>query len=133
MKSKDPELIEKAKVASLVRSFPDYHKDLKKLLDVYDTYNPMFSIFEDIPEYLERRDGAAFRKLVGGLSKFESYERKDVRVELLGRHVAVATGYDDWTSKTGRKVTEGRFRFTMVLKKSDRTWKVMHEHFTRIE
>jgi hypothetical protein len=133
MKSTSPESAEKAKVVSLVQVLPDYHADLKKLLEVYDTYNPMFSIFEDVPDYLERRDGAAFRKLVGGLSKFESYERKDVRVDLLGRNVAVATGYDDWTSRTGGKVEKGRFRFTMVLKKRNRMWKVIHEHFTQID
>lgn len=135
MQAQDAFRDEKGKVLSLVHEVPELigRKDVKRILEIYDTRNPLFRTFEDDSEYLEKVDGEAFRRFVGGLAKLESssIQRKDVRVDLLARNVALATGIDDWTSKKDNKTTRGRSRFTIVFRKNG-TWKVIHEHFTRI-
>lgn len=135
MPSKDWKTQERGKVLSLVSEVPKSidRKDPERILEIYDTHNPRFSTFEDDPDYLERVDGAAFRRFVGGLAKLQSssIQRKDVRVDLLAKNVALVTGMDDWTSRKDNKTTKGRSRFTIVFQKKG-TWKVVHEHFTRI-
>ncbi len=127
---------ERKKVLSLVRAVPAAiaAKDVKAILEVYDTNNPKFCTFEDDPHYLERVDGEGFRKFVGGLAEVDSasIDREDVRVDFLGRAVAVVTGMDVWETKQSSKITKGRSRFTIVLWKKGK-WKVIHEHFTRLE
>jgi hypothetical protein len=136
MPSTTSEAEEKEKVLSLVLAVPNAidHKDAKKILSIYDTTNPKFSTFEDDPSYLERVDGARFRKFIGELANLEasSIDRKDVRIDFLARNVAVVTGIDDWTSRRGGKAIGGRSRFTIILLKG-RSWKIIHEHFTKIK
>ena len=55
-----------------------------------------------------------------------------MRVDFLAKNVAVVTGIDDWTSRKGGKTFGGRSRFTIVFLKG-RSWKVIHEHFTKIK
>ncbi len=120
---------------SLVKTVPSAieSKDAKTILEIYDTYNPKFSTFEDDPHYSERVDGRRFRKFIGGLADLESasIDRKDVRVDLLSSNVAVVTGIDDWEARQEGKTTKARSRFTIVFWKKG-GWKVIHEHFTRL-
>jgi len=136
MPSDDWEKEGKQEVLTLVYAVPEAidHKDLKRILEVYDTHNPNFSTFEDDPDYQERVNGVSFRRFIKGIAKLESsyIERKDVRVDILARNVALVTGIDDWTSKKSSEITKGRSRFTIVFQKNE-TWKVIHEHFTRIK
>ncbi len=127
---------ERKRVLSLVRAVPAAiaAKDVKTILEVYDTNNPKFCTFEDDPHYLERVDGEGFRKFLGGLGEVDSasIDREDVRVDFLDRAVAVVTGTDVWETKQSSKITKGRSRFTIILWKKGK-WKVIHEHFTRLE
>jgi hypothetical protein len=130
------ETAERKKILLLVNAVPAAikSKDAKRILEIYDTYNPMFCTFEDDPRYSERVDGRRFRKFIGGLADLEStsIDRRDVRVDLLSKNVAVVTGMDDWKAKLRGKTTKARSRFTIVFWKKG-GWKVIHEHFTRLE
>jgi ketosteroid isomerase-like protein len=136
MQSSKWEEEERAQVLSLVRAVPKAieRKDVKEILEIYDTHNPKFCTFEDDPDYLERVNGSTFRKFVGGLAKLDSssIDRKDLKVDFLARNVALVTGIDDWTSRKDDKVIGGRSRFTILLQKN-RKWRVVHEHFTKIK
>jgi ketosteroid isomerase-like protein len=127
---------EKRRVVSLVKAVPKAidTKDKEKILRIYDTYDPMFCSFEDTPDFLGRVDGPKFREFIDGLGKLESSSiaRKDIRVDFVARNVAVATGMDDWESRINGKVTRGVSRFSIVFRKKDGEWKVIHEHFTKI-
>lgn len=109
-------------------------KDTEKILTIYDTKDPGFCTFEDAPDLLGRVDGPRFRKFIGGLRKLESSStaRKDLRVDLVTRNVAVVTGMDDWETKVDGKVTKGTSRFSIVFRKKNGKWKVIHEHFTKV-
>ena len=67
MYSTGREAEEKEKILSLVYAVPNAidRKDAKKILSIYDTTNPKFTTFEDDPSYLERVDGARFRRFIG--------------------------------------------------------------------
>jgi ketosteroid isomerase-like protein len=39
---------------------------------------------------------------------------------------------DDWESRINGKVTRGVSRFSIVFRKKNGEWKVIHEHFTKI-
>ncbi len=129
------ETTERKKILALVNAVPAAitSKDTKRILEIYDTHNQRFYTFEDDPHYLERVDGRRFREFIGGLADLElsSIERKDVRVDLLSRNVAIVTGFDDWEAKQKGKTTKARSRFTIIFWKKGR-WKVIHEHFTRL-
>jgi len=127
---------ERKKIVSLVRSVPKAidSKDKKKILKIYDSNDPIFCTFEDTPDFLGRVDGAKFREFIDGLSKLESssISRRDLRVDFASKRIAIVTGMDDWQSKMDGKVTNGVSRFTIVLRKNEGNWKVIHEHFTKI-
>jgi ketosteroid isomerase-like protein len=127
---------EKRRILSLVKAVPKAidAKDEEKILKIYDTHDPRFSTFEDTPDFLGRVDGARFRRFIGDLGKLESSSitRKDLRVDFVDRNVAVVTGMDDWRSKVDGKETKGVSRFSMVFRKKNGKWKVIHEHFTKI-
>jgi len=127
---------EKRRVVSLARAVPKAidTKDKKKILKIYDSHDPRFCTFEDTPDFLGRVDGPRFRKFIDELGKLESSSiaRKDLRVDLVARNVAVVTGMDDWQSKINGKETKGVSRFSIVFRKKKGKWKVIHEHFTKI-
>jgi hypothetical protein len=127
---------EKRRVVSLVRAVPKAidTKDKEKILKIYDTHNSKFCTFEDTPDFLGRVDGIRFRKFIDDLGKLESSSivRKDLRVDFVARNVAVVTGMDDWRSRVNGKTTKGVSRFSIVFRKKDDKWKVIHEHFTKI-
>ncbi len=127
---------ERRKVVSLVRAVPKAidAKDKKKILEIYDSHDPRFCTFEDTPEFLGRVDGGKFRRFIDGLSKLESSSitRKNLRVDFVSRNIALVTGMDDWQSRMNGKETKGVSRFTIVFRKKDGNWKVIHEHFTKI-
>jgi ketosteroid isomerase-like protein len=127
---------ERKRIVSLVRRVPKAidAKDKKKILEIYDSHDPNFCTFEDTPDFLGRVDGAKFREFVDGLSNLESssISRRDIRVDLVSRNIAIVTGIDDWQSKMDGKVTKGISRFTIVFRKKKGDWKVIHEHFTKI-
>ena len=136
MPLKEWEEEERREVVSLVRAVPKAinAKDTNKILEIYDTQDQGFCTFEDTPDFLNRVDGPRFRKFIDGLGKLESssIDRKDIRVDFVARNVAVVTGMDDWQSKIDGKVTKGVSRFSVVFRKKNGKWKVIHEHFTKI-
>jgi len=127
---------ERKRIVSLVRAVPKAidTKDKKKILKIYDSNDPNFCTFEDTPDFLGRVDGTKFREFVDGLSKLESSSitRRDLRVDFVAKEIAIVTGMDDWRSKMDGKVTNGVSRFTIVLRRNEGNWKVIHEHFTKI-
>lgn len=127
---------ERRAILSLVMTVPKLidSKDADAILGIYDTHDPLFCTFEDTPENQDRVSGAQFRKFIGGLSELESssIKRRDVRVDFVARDVAVVSGMDDWKSRKGGKETKGVSRFTIVFRKKQGRWRVIHEHFTKI-
>lgn len=127
---------ERRSVLSLVMAVPKAidSKDKDAVLRVYDTYDPLFCTFEDTPDRQDRVDGVQFRKFIEGLGNLESssIDRKDVRVDLITRNVAVVSGMDDWESRQDGKEIKGVSRFTIVFRKKKGEWKAIHEHFTKI-
>ena len=106
--------------------------DPQTILRIYDTYNPKFSTFEDSPNY-RLLDGRRFRKFVSRMGDIESasFDRKNLRVDLLTDRIAIVTGIDDWEVKRPGRVRKATSRFTIVFWKK-RGWKIIHEHFTEI-
>jgi ketosteroid isomerase-like protein len=127
---------ESKRIVSLIMAVPEAidAKDKKKILKIYDSNDPSFCTFEDTPDFPGRVNGAKFREFIDGLSKLESstITRNDLRADFLSKKIAIVTGMDDWQSKTDGKVTKGVSRFTIVLRKKKGSWKVIHEHFTKI-
>ena len=125
---------EREKILSRVMAVPEAISTKKKsrILQVYDSFDPKFSAFEDVPDY-SLVDGSRFRRFIEELSEIKSasIDRQNVRLDFLARDVAVVTGVDDWRIETGGGVSKGRSRFTIVFWRRG-SWKVIHEHFTRI-
>jgi ketosteroid isomerase-like protein len=136
MAAKGWEEEEKRRVLSLVRAVPKAieKKNTEKILKIYDTNDPRFCTFEDTPDFLGLMDGPKFRRFVKDLRKLESssIHREEIRVVFAARSVAIVTGMDDWRSRQNGKETKGISRFTIVLRKKKREWKVIHEHFTKV-
>lgn len=122
-------------VASISRAITSNNS--KMILAVYDTRDPKFSTFEDTPGYPLRVNGAKFEEFVSELVSESRAERlkidkRDVRVDFLGRNVAVVTGFENLQAIRNDKTIKARSRFTVVMWKKRKKWKVIHEHFTRI-
>jgi len=136
MAAKGWEEEEKRRVMSLVRVVPKAieKKNIEKIFEIYDTHDPRFSTFEDTPAFLGLMDGPKFRIFVKNLRKLESssIHRKEIRVVFAARSVAIVTGMDDWRSRQNGKETKGISRFTIVLRKKKKEWKIIHEHFTKV-
>jgi ketosteroid isomerase-like protein len=107
-------------------------RDTATLLRIYATRDRRFTTFEDHPPYT-RLDGDAFRRFLAGLAEVGAIrvDRGDLRIDLFGK-VAVATGVEPWELVAQRKAERGVSRFTMVLLRQGRRWRVVHEHFTRL-
>lgn len=109
----------------------------RMILAIYDTRDPRFCTFEDAPEYPLRVNGAKFEDFISELVSEARAERlkidkRDVRADFLSRNVAVVTGFENLQAIRNGKTTKARSRFTIVLWKKRKKWKVIHEHFTRI-
>jgi len=125
---------ERQKILSRVMAVPEAisTKNKSRILKMYDSFNPKFSSFEDVPDY-SLVDGSRFRRFIEELSEIKSasIDRQKVRLDFLAKDVALVTGVDDWRIETRGRVSKGRSRFTIIFWRRG-TWKVIHEHFTRI-
>jgi len=113
------------------------NKDLASLAD-FHAPRESFSKFDENPPYTRQNSQEAFvyeQAAFANISDY-SYQIDDLRVDLIGG-TAVATFY---LTYKGMFVNDYSFegtpvgskaRVTMVLTKTDRGWKIAHEHFSR--
>ena len=113
------------------------NKDLASLADFHSS-REVFSKFDENPPYTRQNSQEAFvyeQAAFANISDY-TYQIDDLRVDLLGG-VAIATFYltykgmfvNDYSFE-GSPVSS-RARVSMVLTKTDRGWKIAHEHFSR--
>ena len=112
------------------------NKDLTTLPDFHA--REAFTKFDENPPYTRQNSQEAFvheQAAFANISDY-SYQIDDLRIDLLG-DVAIATFY---LSYKGMFVNDysfegspvgSRARVTMVLSRTDRGWKIAHEHLSR--
>src|SRR5437867_2756120 len=125
---------ERQQILSRVMAVPEAisTRNKNRILKVYDSFNPKFSSFEDVPDY-SLVDGSRFRRFIEELAEIKSasIDRQNIRLDFLAKDIALVTGVDDWRIEKGGRVSRGRSRFTIIFWKRG-SWRVIHEHFTRI-
>ena len=113
------------------------NKDLSSLSDFHSS-RETFTKFDENPPYTRQNSDEAFvyeQAAFANISDY-SYEIESLRIDLEGT-TAVATFYlkykgmfvNDYSFE-GSPVNS-RDRVTMVLSKTERGWRIMHEHFSR--
>jgi len=126
-------------VTALIHAFFEAgkNKDLASLAD-FHAPREVFSKFDENPPYTRQNSQEAFvyeQAALANISDY-SYQIDDLRVDLIGG-TAVATFYltykgifvNDYSFE-GTPVGS-RARVTMVLTKTERGWKIAHEHFSQ--
>jgi ketosteroid isomerase-like protein len=126
-------------VENSVRAFYEAgkNKDLAALADFHSSKDA-FTRFAENPPYTRQNSEEAFvyeQAAFANISDY-SYSIEGLRIDLLG-DVAVATFYLAYSgmfvndySFEGSPV-RSRMRVTMVLSRTPRGWKAVHEHFSR--
>jgi ketosteroid isomerase-like protein len=130
---------QKKEVEAVIHAFFEAgkNKDLAALADFHASHD-IFSKFDENPPYTRQNSQGAFvyeQAAFANISDY-SYQIDDLRVDLVGG-AAVATFYltykgmfvNDYSFE-GTPVSS-RARVTMVLTRTDRGWKIAHEHFSR--
>ncbi len=113
------------------------NKDLTALAD-FHAPREVFTKFDENPPYTRQNSQEAFvyeQAAFANISDY-AYQIDDLRIDVLGGS-AVATFYlaykgmfvNDYSFE-GSPVSS-RARVTMVFQKTDRGWKIAHEHFSR--
>jgi ketosteroid isomerase-like protein len=134
-----PPLDEKKQVEAVIYAFFEAgkNKDLSSLSDFHSS-RETFTKFDENPPYTRQNSDEAFvyeQAAFANISDY-SYEIESLRIDLEGT-TAVATFYlkykgmfvNDYSFE-GSPVNS-RDRVTMVLSKTERGWRIMHEHFSR--
>lgn len=126
-------------VESVVRAFYEAgkNKDLPSLSD-FHAPSSVFSKFDENPPFTRQNSEEAFVYEQASFANISDYNYKidDLRIDLLG-DAAVATFYltyggmfvNDYSFE-GSPVGS-RVRVTMVLARTDRGWRIAHEHLSR--
>ena len=103
-------------------------KDMTRL-DSYHAYGPQFTKFASSGH---RMDAAASRegehvglRAAVGLK----LQADDLKIDVFG-NTAVATFFAAMSFQSGAEKVTKRERCTLVFVKSDRAWKIVHEHFS---
>lgn len=113
------------------------NKDLASLADLHSS-REVFSKFDENPPYTRQNSQEAFvyeQAAFANISDY-SYQIDDLRVDLMGG-TAVATFYltykgmfvNDYSFE-GTPISS-KARVTMVLIRTDKGWKIAHQHFSR--
>jgi ketosteroid isomerase-like protein len=134
-----PKAGERKRIEAVIFAFFEAgkNKDLSSLGDFHHS-RETFTKFDENPPFTRQNSDEAFvheQAAFANISDY-SYQVEDLRVDLFGE-VAVATFYltykgifvNDYSFE-GSPVGS-RDRVTMVLSKSERGWKIVHEHFSR--
>ena len=130
---------QKKEVAAVIHAFFEAgkNKDLASLAD-FHAARELFSKFDENPPYTRQNSQEAFvyeQAAFANISDY-SYQIDDLRVDLLGG-IAIATFY---LTYKGMFVNDYSFegtpvgsksRVTMILTRTERGWKIAHEHFSR--
>jgi ketosteroid isomerase-like protein len=130
---------QKKEVTAVIHAFFEAgkNKDLASLADLHSS-REVFSKFDENPPYTRQNSQEAFvyeQAAFANISDY-SYQIEDLRVDILGS-AAVATFYltykgmfvNDYSFEGSR--VGSKARVTMVLTKTDRGWRIAHEHFSR--
>jgi ketosteroid isomerase-like protein len=126
-------------VESIVRAFFEAgkNKDLTTLADFHASRD-QFTKFDDNPPYTRQNSEEAFvyeQAAFANISDY-NYSIDELRIDLLG-DVAIATFY---LAYTGMFVNDYSFegspvrsnaRVTMILARTAKGWRLIHEHFSR--
>ncbi len=127
-------------VEALIRAFFDAGKN-KDLTTLADFHGPrdQFTKFDENPPYTRQNSEEAFlyeQAAFANISDY-AYSIDDLRIDLFG-DLAIATFYLSYSgmfvndySFEGSPV-RGKARVTMVLARSSKGWRVVHEHLSRI-
>jgi ketosteroid isomerase-like protein len=130
----EPFPLKQAAVAKIIHELFEAAEqgDLQRL-ESFHLYGPKFSKFDDMPPSA-RQDAAATRRqermALSALTDF-SATVEDLRVDVLGS-VAVATFILRYSFETPDASGSASARSTMVLVETADTWKIVHEHFSRL-
>jgi ketosteroid isomerase-like protein len=131
---------EKKDAAAVIFAFFEAgkNKDLTVLAGFHSSRNS-FTKFDENPPYTRQNSDEAFIYEQAAFANISDYEYRieELQVDLVGDGTAVATFYLTYTgifvndySFEGKPVGS-RSRVTMVLTKSQKGWKILHEHFSR--
>ena len=130
---------DKKDIEGVVRSFFEAgkNKDLTSLPDFHSSQE-QFTKFDENPPYTRQNSEEAFMHEQAAFANISdySYTIDDLRIDLLG-DVGVASFYLTYTgmfindySFEGSPVGS-RVRVSMVLKRTQKGWRFVHEHFSR--
>jgi ketosteroid isomerase-like protein len=131
----EPFPLKQAAVAKAVRAVFEAASqgDLDRL-ESFHLYGPKCSKFDDMPP-LARQDATATRVkerlALASLKAFKATE-EDLKVDVLD-NVAVATFILSYSYETADASGSSRVRSTMVFVEVAGTWRIVHEHFSRLE
>lgn len=103
-------------------------KDLEKLAS-FHWYGPKFSDFKDgLPRGNAEQNKQSEQAVFSAVSNLE-YDLRDVKVDVFG-DVAVATFHGYFEGDMGENHVTMQLQGTLVFAKTDKTWKIVHEHFS---
>jgi uncharacterized protein (TIGR02246 family) len=135
----EPKEKDKKEVEAVIHAFFEAgkNKDLPALADLHSP-REIFSKFDENPPYTRQNSQEAFvyeQAAFANISDY-SYQIDELRVDLMG-DAAVATFYltykgmfvNDYSFE-GSPVSS-KARVTMVLTRTDKRWRIAHEHFSR--
>ena len=131
---------DKKEIEAVIRAFFEAgkNKDLTALADFHASRD-LFTKFDENPPYTRQNSDEAFVHEQAAFTNIADYDYSidELRVDLLG-DVAVASFY---LSYSGMFVNEysfegspvrGRARVTLVLTRTKKGWKMVHEHLSRM-
>ena len=128
---------EREEVEAVIRAFFDAGRN-KALASLADFHSPdAFTKFDESPPYTRQNSEEAFiheQAAFANISDY-TYQLDDLRIDLFGE-IAIATFY---LSYKGMFVNDysfegspvgSRVRATMVLRRTERGWRMVHEHLS---
>lgn len=136
---RDGQAIVREQVTGLIQSFFEAgkNKELTTLMD-FHAPNQVFTKFDENPPYTRQSSEEAFVYEQASFANISDYEYKieDLRVDVVGEDVAVATFYLEFKGMfvndySFEGMTVGsRSRVTMVAARFGGGWRFVHEHFS---
>jgi len=130
---------DRSEIESLIRAFFEAGKNKEiASLDGFHAPSDSFTKFDENPPYTRQNSEEAFVHEQAAFANISDYNYtiEDLRVDLLG-DVAVATFYLAYSgmfvndySFEGSPV-RSRARATIVATRTQKGWKIVHEHFSR--
>ena len=106
--------------------------DMDKLIS-FHAYGPKFTEFNDGAPRVGGKENEAYeRNVFGSVTEVVKFDAKDLKVAVYG-DVANVTFHSDFHLKFGEDLVVVNNQITLLFLKTDKGWKIVHEHHSPLK